>query len=582
MAGWFHRLWLIVCLVAGLGMTSSAAGQTPTFVDSIDVTLVTVDVVVTDRKGRPVSGLEKDDFLLRVDGMPVEATSFLETSLRGPGASGSPQLRSPGEATTDPPAATLPTTTIALHIDESNLRPEDRFRLLKALEAAVEPWRACNARFLLSVFRDRQAVVVPPTTDIDAVLAGAAGLGKPSGRTALETRWRRRLIREIMNAHDFCQQAPMCRPCYDDLPEMLSIARRGADQTSARTAMALAGLADLVVTLSGIPGRKAVVYVSSGLSRRPAISLFDYIPGSLCPETTAQREAYAGMVQHDDTSAFNRLSAHANANGVTLYTLDAAGLRAGMASGIDFLSRKYAPQPENDNLHSMNVQSGLFLLADETGGKALLNSNDLAELMADVGDHLAVSYSLGFLPEDPQPGRVRLVEVKLRPGLPQRHRLEYRRSYRDKTLDERLAERLVSVVSLGGTANPLGAAVRLLPTTPVAGDVHELVVEVAVPREAIVELQGPDGRQGAVRLWMLAVESEQGHRTLVRQQVFPLGAEADGSPEVFRVQVGMNLPVGNYKLAVGVRDETAGTTSLLREEVQVPAGDSPERAVSEG
>ncbi|MCY4560565.1 MAG: hypothetical protein OXF79_30205, partial [Chloroflexi bacterium] len=58
---------LAVLLAAGL-----AAQPGETFVDTIDVQVVEVDAVVTDRRGRPVSGLQREDFELFVDGEFVE------------------------------------------------------------------------------------------------------------------------------------------------------------------------------------------------------------------------------------------------------------------------------------------------------------------------------------------------------------------------------------------------------------------------------------------------------------------------------------------------------------------------------
>ncbi|MCY3971427.1 MAG: hypothetical protein OXG74_15955, partial [Acidobacteria bacterium] len=48
------------------------------FADVIDVRVVNVEVVVTDRKGNRIRGLEASDFELRVDGEPVPIEYFTE------------------------------------------------------------------------------------------------------------------------------------------------------------------------------------------------------------------------------------------------------------------------------------------------------------------------------------------------------------------------------------------------------------------------------------------------------------------------------------------------------------------------
>jgi hypothetical protein len=58
------------------------------FGESIQVTVVSIDVVVRDKSGKPVTGLTRDDFALRVDGKPVEITNFY--SVAGAGAARQP------------------------------------------------------------------------------------------------------------------------------------------------------------------------------------------------------------------------------------------------------------------------------------------------------------------------------------------------------------------------------------------------------------------------------------------------------------------------------------------------------------
>lgn len=68
-------------LIAILGsLPSEVQAQVSRFVDSVEAPLVNVDVVVTDRKGRPVGGLTREDFVLLVDGQPVEITHFADLS----------------------------------------------------------------------------------------------------------------------------------------------------------------------------------------------------------------------------------------------------------------------------------------------------------------------------------------------------------------------------------------------------------------------------------------------------------------------------------------------------------------------
>lgn len=550
------------------------------FVDSVDVQVVEVDVAVTDRKGRPVKGLTREDFELYVDGQPVEITNFFESAVFVDGPTGNrkrerPVVRAAAASGNADPGP----LTVVFYLDDPNIFPSHRTRLLRRLEAAVQPWRSMGASFMLARFLNRLEVLVAPTPDLDAILEGAAGVPKGSPRAIQNGDGARRFaIRSLIDAYEFCETAPFCRPCVDNWGELLSLARQYADNQATNGAIAVDGLADLVTTLAGVPGRKAVIHVTDGLPQRPGISVLDYLGNELCRDLrpSANSETMAEIVQYDESRRFNRVSAHANANRVTFYGVDAAGVRDA-SPDISLNNPSRSPSFRNASLRSMNAQSGLHLLAQETGGKALINANDLSILLDDMTGQLAASYSLGFIPAERKAGEVRQISVLLASGADKGRRVEHRRTYRDKPLDERLSERLLSVAYLGDPENPLEAVVDLGGTKLLEKKIHELTVGVGVPVESVVTLPGKDGAAPnagtRLRLWMVAVEDEKGARTTVRQKTIAVGgaqgvAAVDGA---YRIEVVMNLPEGDYQVAVGVRDETTGVTSLLREPVAVPS-----------
>lgn len=72
----------IALLLLGLAATGLAAQDEPIFGGFVDVDLVLVDVVVTDKTGDPVLDLERADFRLYHDGRPVEISQFTEAAAR--------------------------------------------------------------------------------------------------------------------------------------------------------------------------------------------------------------------------------------------------------------------------------------------------------------------------------------------------------------------------------------------------------------------------------------------------------------------------------------------------------------------
>src|SRR5258707_6375411 len=85
---------------------SSKAAADASFIDIVNVSVVNVDVYVTDKKGSAVTGLTKDDFELSENGRPVQITNFYSVTngkATAPGtetATAAPAVAAPGPAGT--------------------------------------------------------------------------------------------------------------------------------------------------------------------------------------------------------------------------------------------------------------------------------------------------------------------------------------------------------------------------------------------------------------------------------------------------------------------------------------------------
>ena len=80
-------------------------------------------------------------------------------------------------------------------------------------------------------------------------------------------------------------------------------------------------------------------------------------------------------------------------------------------------------------------QETLDTLAADTGGKAMLDSNDLATGIVQAQQSFSSYYILGYYSSSPADGRYRRVEVKLKS--PEKYKLEYRAGYyAPKTFDK--------------------------------------------------------------------------------------------------------------------------------------------------
>ncbi|MEM7588006.1 MAG: hypothetical protein AAF560_31750, partial [Acidobacteriota bacterium] len=129
----------LVCALFILAGASQLAAQ-PTaqpFSESIDVDIVNLDVVVTDKQGKPITGLTREDFTIFEDGEPMELTNFSAIER----AAGEAEAGEDEAAIGDPAAADLPEQdrpfNLVIFVDNLNMRPENRKALFENLRKTL-------------------------------------------------------------------------------------------------------------------------------------------------------------------------------------------------------------------------------------------------------------------------------------------------------------------------------------------------------------------------------------------------------------------------------------------------------------
>ena len=169
-----RTLILILILILGLALAPGAAGQEkpPTFGEAVDVRVVNVDVFVTDKKGRRVSGLDREDFVVFQDGRPVELSNFsriverevsaLAPEVATPGAAGETE----GAVDSEPLAQSPDQVTVVVYIDNSTLTPPHRNRVLDELEAFIVTQATDGVGFMIAVYNPGLEILIEKEDDL--------------------------------------------------------------------------------------------------------------------------------------------------------------------------------------------------------------------------------------------------------------------------------------------------------------------------------------------------------------------------------------------------------------------------------
>jgi VWFA-related protein len=440
-----------------------------------------------------------------------------------------------------------------VYVDNLHLRPFNRNRVAREVRGFLYETLRPEDRVMLVTFERSLHVRQPFTSDPLAIGQALEGIEELSGFAVQAKTERDEVIRRIEGS-----RTPA---------EALAHADAHARESQNDTRTSIRGLKELIASLGGLAGRKAVLYVSDGIPMNPGEDLYALADAKFAGEGvggTLQARRYSVR------SEFRELVAHANANRVTLYTLDAGGLRGhasvsaesgGSAAGGSLF--------EADSARFFNLVEPLEMMAADTGGRAFYNTNNVAGALADMEVDLRSYYSLGYTPAHHGDGRYYRIEVEVkRRGVQVRHR----NGYRDKTPSVRLTEGALAALVHAVGVNPLGIDLELLPPRRRVDGFYLVPVEVAIPL-AGVTLVPQDGLYHGRLSVVTAVIDREGGTSPPDPIEIPLtvpAAEIDRArTQHFTYAAELLMRPGLHEVAVGLRDELAGESSFVREVVRV-------------
>jgi len=197
----------------------------------------------------------------------------------------------------------------------------------------------------------------------------------------------------------------------------------GPSEVRYRAHVAFSTAFDMLTQMEKINNRrKAVVWVSNGFDFNPfAESRLgeDPVFGGRFGQTREEGKQQQGTTNQnqfadaDLARELSELTRTANRANATLYTIDPRGLVAG--SDLD-----ETLDPVEYGEHIRKTQDSLRVLAENTGGIAVVNQNNFDKALKRIDAETSDYYMLGYSSTNPDPlKRTRKIEVKLvnRPGI---------------------------------------------------------------------------------------------------------------------------------------------------------------------
>jgi VWFA-related protein len=394
---------LAVCALTGFGQRPDPAAADQDEVVKISTNLIQIDVTVTDSKGKPITDLRPDEIEIYENGQKQPVTNFSFVSGAAPTA-----------------AKPKPVDKSAVPVPQGVLRPEQIRRTIALMvdDLSLSFESAHHTRRSLKKFVDDQM----QDGDLVAIIRTGAGIGALQQFTS-DKRLLYAAIEKVkwnpmgsggISAFAPIQQADAAsdEDAEADPEETAPAADPAAALDSFRTSTfatgTLGALRYVVTGMSELPGRKSVILFSDGFR------IFD--------EDDAQSDVVLDFLR--------QLVDTANRSSVVFYTVDARGLVSTGFTAADQISDTSPEAMESvasaRRSQLLDTQEGLAYLAEETGGFAVKNNNDLsggvARVLADQSYYL-----VGYEPDDdtfdPAKRKFNQLTVKvLRPGANARYR----------------------------------------------------------------------------------------------------------------------------------------------------------------
>lgn len=418
----------------------NVTAQSSEFQLSVTVNTVLVDVVVSDRDGRPVRNLHREDFQVFEDGVSQKIT-FFETPAERSQETLIPLLPLGKDVYSNFIDAPVTASVDVLLLDALNTEGPDQAYLRNELLRYLQKMKSGHpvAVFLLS---SKLSLLQPPTTDpapLLEVLKSHAADPKQTAFLATDD--------DILQANKHSLNFPQMRTHLEQaLRDFQADAK--AFRQEQRAQMTISAFQQLNRYLGDIPGRKNILWFSAAfpLYLLPDIKAKDH------PDLTG-KDTFRNVIDH--SAELRQLANSLATNRVAIYPIDIRGIPnlPVYDSSLGLIKEKRDDQGQlisaqtlslqrSDDITSqfLNQSAGekdtTDLLAKETGGHAIRNTNDLEQAINRILETDSVYYTLSYTPtKREQDGKLRRIEIKVNKKL--HYNLSFRSGYYATDQDSR-------------------------------------------------------------------------------------------------------------------------------------------------
>jgi VWFA-related protein len=501
---------------------------------------IMLDLVVTDKKGRPILDLKKEEVVLTDNGVKQEVRGFRLVDAAGtPGNTASrrqqPQL-----------------VTIVLESLDVEARRQAKVAAMELVKAAP-----LDNMYLAVVGINRQVSLLQPfTTNRDALKTAIdlATSGQPL-QWVEHSNGMKAKLNTAMNSGTADEKK---------LAAVMMNMLKSTDAIDEGPRATIFGLLSLVRGQASYPGRKGIVYISWGMWRPPHLDE---------PFRNLISSANRANVSFYPISALG-VATWSQSAGATMQMQAAAAMSADAVTRSDGRIGSYSMAAGDlaETASRNDIQQSMKELADGTGGEYSADTNDYKKPMRTAVQELSSYYEITYDPGiQNYDGAFRKTEVTLaRADTKVRARAGYYALPITPTGESVLSYELPMIKALEGTKLPRdvayqASALRFQPTP----EGTETSILVDVPMSSITFTEDPQQSRYRSRLSLIAVIKDAQNVTIKRLThdlplIGPLDKMGAAKAGRFLFKERVKLPPGRYVFDTAVLDHGSSRVGAKR------------------
>jgi VWFA-related protein len=536
---------------------AAVAQEAPRLGETVDVSIINVDVVVTDRQGNRVRGLKQEDFELRENGKVKVISNFAEYASEAERGTLGVEAAAPQVQAAAPVARREP-RTLLIFFEEMQLPNFAADQFTKGLSETVRQLIAPGDMVSVVVWSQYRIQHVEFTNDprqiADAIkLVNETAKGARIDMTTV-ARQETAARREFMSAGG---GAPALGASTDPGGDVGLYMLMAYNEMAVR----VAAINSAINSMAGQEGKKILLLATRRIGE-VAGAEFAFQAGA------DQISPYL-RTRYNTDALRKSIIDNANASGVTIYPVNPPGAAPAstdtesysMETGANVALRGAAEQ-----LTLLNETLSMEKIAQQTGGLMAVGTAKIVALLPRVVSDASDYYSLAYRVTSTNTDQSRKIEVTTRNP---EYKVRARTAFVEKSDDTRMRDRLRGTLFRAeqpGATIGIRAAAR--PSKKTSRKKTMMEVRVRIPIAGLTMLPQANGKHGGKFSIYVAAATDLHELSDVTQKTQPFEVapseveQARSSHFTYDLDVEVN-DKSKY-LAVGVFDEVGKTYGLMR------------------